>query len=65
MDVYAVESGYERTKVLSGASSFITHLDWSSDSLYIQVNTGDSQRLIYNVLGNTLSQYSQGDVSRS
>ncbi|ROT74041.1 putative echinoderm microtubule-associated protein-like 5 isoform X2 [Penaeus vannamei] len=45
-----LESGYERTKVLSGASSFITHLDWSSDSLYIQVNTGDSQRLIYNVL---------------
>lgn len=33
----------------SGHSSFITHLDWSNDSQFIQTNSGDGERLIFKV----------------
>ncbi|KAK3878967.1 hypothetical protein Pcinc_016411 [Petrolisthes cinctipes] len=49
VDVYNVEMEYKRLYVLSGASSFITHLDWSQDSNFIQLNSGASERLIYDV----------------
>lgn len=46
VDIMSVPS-YKRLSVCSGNSSFITHLDWSNDSSYVQTNSGDGQRLIY------------------
>jgi WD40 repeat protein len=50
VDVF-VTSNYKKTGTCSGNSSFITHLDWSKDSQYIQTNSGDGARLIYKVPG--------------
>ena len=47
VDVYAVGEGYKDVGHCTGSSSFITHLDWSTDSRYIQTNSGASERLYY------------------
>ena len=47
VDVYAVGEGYKDVGHCAGSSSFITHLDWSTDSRYIQTNSGASERLYY------------------
>lgn len=47
VDVYAVGEGYRDVGHCAGSSSFITHLDWSTDSRYIQTNSGASERLYY------------------
>ncbi|XP_069172867.1 echinoderm microtubule-associated protein-like 5 isoform X2 [Procambarus clarkii] len=49
VDIYKADAGYERCQVLKGASSFITHLDWSTDSAYLQLNSGAGERLIFHV----------------
>ncbi len=47
VDVYSVGEGYKHVGTCSSSSSFITHLDWSSDSKYIQTNSGASERLYH------------------
>ena len=54
VDVYSVAKGYKHVGCCSGSSSFITHLDWSVDSKYIQTNSGASERLYYKVPGETV-----------
>ena len=51
VDLYLVGDGYKHVGHFSGSSSFITHLDWSVDSKYIQTNSGASERLYYQVPG--------------
>ena len=49
VDVYAVKDHYRRICHCRGSSSFITHLDWSTDSRYIQTNSGAAERLFYKI----------------
>lgn len=48
VDVFSTNN-YKKLGTCSGNSSFITHLDWSKDSEYIQTNSGDGARLIYKI----------------
>lgn len=47
VDIYAVGQMYKKVSQCTGNSSFITHLDWSEDSKFIQTNSGAGERLFY------------------
>ncbi|KAJ8387313.1 hypothetical protein AAFF_G00158090 [Aldrovandia affinis] len=47
VDVYAVGQRYKKVGECSKSSSFITHLDWSVDSKFLQTNNGAGERLFY------------------
>ena len=51
VDIYVVEAGFKWAGQCTGSSSFITHLDWSVDSKYLQTNSGASERLFYQIPG--------------
>ncbi|KAI6648392.1 hypothetical protein LOD99_8182 [Oopsacas minuta] len=49
VDIYAVQNNFKLIGVCRGASSFITHLDWNSDSSILQLNSGARERLFFSV----------------
>ncbi|PNI84607.1 EML5 isoform 7, partial [Pan troglodytes] len=51
VDIYGVAQRYKKVGECLGSLSFITHLDWSSDSRYLQTNDGNGKRLFYRMPG--------------
>ena len=51
VDIYVVAQRYKKIGECVGSLSFITHLDWSSDSRCLQTNDGDGRRLFYRMPG--------------
>lgn len=47
VDVYAVAQRYKKIGECNKSLSFITHIDWSLDSKYLQTNDGAGERLFY------------------
>uniref|UniRef100_A0A8C0VBT1 Echinoderm microtubule-associated protein-like 5 n=1 Tax=Cyanistes caeruleus TaxID=156563 RepID=A0A8C0VBT1_CYACU len=55
VDIYGVVQRYKKVGECIGSLSFITHMDWSSDSKYLQTNDGNGKRLFYRMPGKILS----------
>uniref|UniRef100_A0A3B3BQZ1 EML-like second beta-propeller domain-containing protein n=1 Tax=Oryzias melastigma TaxID=30732 RepID=A0A3B3BQZ1_ORYME len=53
VDVYAVSQRYKKVGECR-SSSFITHLDWSVDSRFLQTNDGAGERLFFRMPGTHL-----------
>ncbi|XP_053521941.1 echinoderm microtubule-associated protein-like 5 isoform X6 [Artibeus jamaicensis] len=51
VDIYGVAQRYKKVGECVGSLSFITHLDWSSDSRYLQTNDGAGRRIFYRMPG--------------
>lgn len=47
VDIYGVQQKFHKVGTCSKSSSFITHIDWSSDEQYLQTNDGAGERLVY------------------
>ncbi|XP_069772417.1 echinoderm microtubule-associated protein-like 5 isoform X2 [Narcine bancroftii] len=49
IDIYGVLQRYKKVGECVGSMNFITHMDWSTDSKYLQTNDGSGKRLFYNM----------------
>lgn len=47
VDIYGVVQRYKKVGECIGSNSFITHMDWSTDSKYLQTNNGSARRLFF------------------
>uniref|UniRef100_A0AAR2KFA6 HELP domain-containing protein n=1 Tax=Pygocentrus nattereri TaxID=42514 RepID=A0AAR2KFA6_PYGNA len=47
VDIYAVAQRYKKVGECNKSTCFITHLDWSVDSRFLQTNDGAGERLFY------------------
>ena len=49
IDIFSVSKDFTKIGVCKGASSFISHIDWSSDSTILQCNSGANERLFFQI----------------
>lgn len=54
VDIYGVVQRYKKVGECVGSSSFITHMDWSMDSKFLQTNDGSGRRLFYRMPSKSL-----------
>uniref|UniRef100_A0A8C6PPY8 EMAP like 5 n=1 Tax=Nothobranchius furzeri TaxID=105023 RepID=A0A8C6PPY8_NOTFU len=47
VDIYGVVQRYKKVGECIGSNSFITHMDWSTESKFLQTNDGSGRRLFY------------------
>ncbi|XP_026875403.2 echinoderm microtubule-associated protein-like 5 isoform X1 [Electrophorus electricus] len=47
VDIYGVVQRYKKVGECVASTSFITHMDWSTDSKFLQTNDGNGIRLFY------------------
>ncbi|XP_057217479.1 echinoderm microtubule-associated protein-like 6 isoform X1 [Triplophysa rosa] len=47
VDIYTVAQRYKKVGECNKSTSFITHLDWSVDSRFLQTNDGAGERIFY------------------
>lgn len=47
VDIYAVAQRYKKVGECNKSTCFITHLDWSVDSRFLQTNDGAGERFFY------------------
>ena len=59
VDIYGVVQRYKKVGECIGSTSFITHMDWSTDSKYLQTNDGNRKRLFYRMPSKSVDETSQ------
>lgn len=60
VDVYAVSQRYKKVGECNRSGSFITHLDWSVDSKFLQTNDGAGERIFYRMPCESLARRYRG-----
>ncbi|MEQ2206980.1 Echinoderm microtubule-associated protein-like 5 [Xenoophorus captivus] len=57
VDIYGVVQRYKKVGECIGSRSFITHMDWSTDSKNLQTNDGSGRRLFYRMPSAKFKKY--------
>lgn len=50
IDIYLVQDGFKHLARCKGHSSYVTHIDWSADSRYLQSNCGSYESLVWDAV---------------
>ncbi|GBG31008.1 Eukaryotic translation initiation factor 3 subunit K [Hondaea fermentalgiana] len=50
IDVYLVQEGFKHLARCKGHSSYVTHIDWSADSRFLQSNSGSYETLVWDAV---------------
>lgn len=51
IDIYQVSQRFKRIASVVAGGSHVTHIDWSKDNKFLQVNNGNAERIILKMPG--------------